>query len=184
MSDKKVYWIWLNNVPGIGARRFYKLIEYFESPENLYNASEKEFNHVGKLLGHKTMVLLQKFRKDEELYKAQKILEQSDLTIITLLSPEYPPLLKSIYDPPPVIYCRGKPLLSNKPAIAIVGSRLSSEYGRKSATKIARDLASSGVTIVSGMARGIDTMAHKVHWKLKMDIPLLFWVAGRLYLSC
>lgn len=161
MSDKKVYWIWLNNVPGIGARRFYKLIEYFESPENLYNASEKEFNHVGKLLGHKTMVLLQKFRKDEELYKAQKILEQSDLTIITLLSPEYPPLLKSIYDPPPVIYCRGKPLLSNKPAIAIVGSRLSSEYGRKSATKIARDLASSGVTIVSGMARGIDTMAHK-----------------------
>ena len=64
MSDKKVYWIWLNNVPGIGARRFYKLIEYFESPENLYNASEKEFNHVGKL--HwviKQWFLLQKFRK-------------------------------------------------------------------------------------------------------------------------
>jgi len=161
VSDNKLYWVWLNNIPGIGARRFYKLIEYFESPENLYNASKEEFKHVEKILGHNLMDLLQELRKDEELDKARKIVEQPDMTVLTLLSPEYPPLLKSIYDPPPVLYCKGKPLISDKPAIAIVGSRLSSEYGRRTAAKIAYDLAKAGVTVVSGMARGIDTMAHK-----------------------
>jgi DNA processing protein len=161
VCDKKLYWIWLNNVPGIGARRFYKLVEYYGSPELLFYATDEDLQTAVKILGDKTFAALREFRRDEELEKARKIMELPELSIITLLSPQYPPLLKSIYDPPPVLYCKGKPLRSDQPAIAIVGSRHSSEYGRRAARKISCDLARSGVTIVSGMARGIDTMAHK-----------------------
>lgn len=161
MSEDKLFWIWLNNVPGIGARRFYKLIEYYETPEQLFYATDEDLQPAAKLLGYKAMATLQEFRRDEALEKARKIMEQLDLTILTLLSPDYPPLLKSIYDPPPILYCKGKPLEYNRPAIAVVGSRLSSQYGRTTARKISCELARSGVIVVSGMARGIDTMAHK-----------------------
>ena len=161
MSESKLYWIWLNSVPGIGARRFYKLMEYYETPEQLFYATDKELQPAAKLLGDKVMAALKEFRQDQALEKARKIIGQTDLTVLTLLSPEYPPLLKSIYDPPPVLYCKGKPLEFDRPAIAVVGSRHSSQYGRTAARRISCELAIAGVIIISGMARGIDTMAHK-----------------------
>ncbi|MGI6571244.1 MAG: DNA-processing protein DprA [Caldicoprobacterales bacterium] len=161
MSEDKLYWIWLSSIPGIGARRFYKLMEYYENPQRLYYASEVDLKAAAGILGEKTADQLLKARCDENLEVARTLMESSDLEILTLLSPSYPPLLKSIYDPPPVLYCRGRPLLCKQHSIAVVGSRRSSEYGRTAARKISCRLAQAGVTIVSGMARGIDTMAHK-----------------------
>lgn len=161
MSENPLYWIWLNNVPGIGARRFYKLIEYYQSPEQLFYATDEELRAAAKFLGDKTMAALLELRRDDLLVKARKIMEQTDLTVLTLLSSEYPPLLKAIYDPPPVLYCKGKPLECDRPAIAVIGSRHSSQYGRAAARRISSELTKSGVTVVSGMARGIDTMAHR-----------------------
>ena len=161
MTDEKTYWIWLSTIPGIGARRFYKLMEYFESPRGLYEASEQELAQSARILGKKCWEQIATARKDKALKKAETILAMPDLRILTLVSSEYPPLLKSIYDPPPVLYCKGRPLPTEGPAIAVVGSRRSSEYGRMAARKISCQLARAGVAVISGMARGIDTMAHK-----------------------
>ena len=109
MSENPLYWIWLNNVPGIGARRFYKLIEYYQSPEQLFYATDEELRAAAKFLGDKTMAALLELRRDDLLVKARKIMEQTDLTVLTLLSSEYPPLLKAIYDPPPVFIVRVNP---------------------------------------------------------------------------
>jgi len=161
VPEEKLFWIWLNNIPGIGARRFYKLMECYKSPRQLFYAVEEELGAAGVILGDKTMNCFRELKRDGELEKAQRLMEYPGLQILTLLSPSYPPLLKSIYDPPPVLYCLGSPLQSDHPAIAVVGSRRSSEYGRMAARKISCELAGLGVTVVSGMARGIDAMAHK-----------------------
>ena len=161
MPEEKLFWIWLNNIPGIGARRFYKLMECYDSPKRLFYAAEKDLGPAANILGDKIMASLRELRRDDALENARTIMRHSDLKILTLLSPTYPPLLKTIYDPPPVLYCMGNPLRSDHPAIAVVGSRRSSEYGRMAARKVSCELARLGVTVVSGMARGIDTMAHK-----------------------
>ena len=75
VCDKKLYWIWLNNVPGIGARRFYKLVEYYGSPELLFYATDEDLQTAVKILGDKTFAALREFRRDEELEKARKIME-------------------------------------------------------------------------------------------------------------
>jgi DNA processing protein len=161
VTDEKVFWIWLSTIPGIGARRFIKLMEYFESPRQLFEASGKELAQSAKILGEKCSEQIASARNEESLKKAENILNIPDIRTITLMCPDYPPLLKNIYDPPPVLYCKGMPLLTDGSAVAVVGSRRSSEYGRMAAHRLSCRLAYAGVTIVSGMARGIDTMAHK-----------------------
>lgn len=136
-------------------------MEYFESPRNLYDASQQEFSHAAKIVGEKPYEHLVAARRDEELENAERIIGKINIQIMTLLSPDYPPLLKSIYDPPPVLYCMGQPIKQDRPAIAVVGSRRSSEYGRMAARQMAGQLAQAGAAVISGMARGIDTMAHK-----------------------
>jgi DNA processing protein len=88
-------------------------------------------------------------------------IRKKDATLITLASPEYPERLKEIYDPPPVLWVRGDARLLSRPSIAIVGTRHPSPYGMQVAEMLARDLAVRRLVIVSGMARGIDTCAHR-----------------------
>lgn len=161
MRDDLIYWVWLSTIPGIGARRFYKLMEYFETPQNLFEASQQEFSHSARIVGEKCYDYLAASRTEEGLKRAKGIMEFPNTHIISLLCPDYPPLLKSIYDPPPVLYCMGQPIPQDRPAIAVVGSRRSSEYGRMAARRMACRLTQAGVAVISGMARGIDTMAHK-----------------------
>lgn len=160
-TEEKLYWVWLSNAPGIGARRFYKLISAFGSPRNVFESPESELRALSRLIGDRNADRLISSRKQEALDAARAILESPGIRALTLLCPEYPSLLKTIYDPPPVLYTKGQPLNSDAKAVAIVGSRRSSEYGRMTAMKIASDLAAAGVTVVSGMARGIDTYVHK-----------------------
>lgn len=93
--------------------------------------------------------------------KDLNLIERLNVTLLPISSENYPVNLKNIYDPPVLLYARGKLLESDKMSIAIVGSRRASQYGLSVAAKLARDLASSGLAIVSGGARGIDSAAHK-----------------------
>jgi DNA processing protein len=161
VTNEKIYWIWLSTIPGIGARRFLKLLEYFESPQQLFEASDQELAQSAKILGDKCAEQIAAARNEEALKRAESILNLPDIRTLTLMCPDYPPLLKAIYDPPPVLYCKGLPLRTDGSSIAVVGSRRSSEYGRMAARRLSCRLAAAGVSIVSGMARGIDTMAHR-----------------------
>ena len=161
MQEEKQYWIWLNRITGIGARRFIKLIECYESPRRLFQASGYELEPAERILGEKLSEHLKASQSKEALKQAEAVLNTPGLQVLTLLSPRYPDILKTIYDPPPVLYCMGQELRTDLPTIAVVGSRRSSEYGRMSAKKVAFELAQAGAAVVSGMARGIDSMAHK-----------------------
>lgn len=88
-------------------------------------------------------------------------LAQAKVKYVTLLDADYPENLKTIFDPPPVLYYRGELKAEDALAVAIVGSRRATPYGRESATRLARELARAGVTVVSGLARGIDSCAHR-----------------------
>lgn len=161
VTEEKSYWIWLSTISGIGARRFLKLLEMFDSPQMIYNASDKELIQLSRVLGEKCAQQILSSRNELALRRAESILLSPGINIITLQCSEYPTLLKTIYDPPPVLYIKGQPLRIDGPTIAVVGSRRSSEYGRVVAERISAQLAQLGVTVVSGLARGIDTMAHK-----------------------
>lgn len=159
--DGRAYWVWLSSVPGVGARRFYKLMEAFGSPQAVFEASEQALSTQRDALGEKALEQVRMSRQGALLSKAEGLLSMPALQILTLLSPEYPPLLKTIYDPPPVLYGKGLALRSECRMIAVVGSRRSSEYGRQSAARFCETLARSGAAVVSGLARGIDTYAHR-----------------------
>ncbi len=157
----KVYWIWLSSIPGIGAKRFYYLIKRFGSPKAVWECTNNDILDASRLIGDRVAQNVVIHKSMEHLEKAQKIADESDIEVITLIDDEYPKLLKTIYDPPPVLYCKGQPLMETPYMVSIVGSRRTSEYGRQMAERLAYDLSCAGVTIVSGLARGIDTMAHR-----------------------
>ena len=158
--QEKVYWIWLSMVPGIGARRFKYLLELYGSPLDLWHASDNEIISATAKLGKNVVQNIIRYRQERYLRRAAKLLEFPGVRIVTLMDKEYPWMLKQIYDPPALLYCKGNYMDFSRPAISIVGSRNPTSYGRQMAEKLAFQLASAGVIIISGLARGIDTMAH------------------------
>ncbi|MFY9279812.1 MAG: DNA-processing protein DprA [Caldicoprobacterales bacterium] len=158
--EERIFWVWLSQIPGIGARRFHVLIEYFGGADRVWFASEEDITGLAPSLGRNVVNEIINQRNNNTLDRIKKMLDSTEFRIITLLDDEYPVLLRQIYDPPPVLYCKGLPIENNHPTISIVGSRRSTAYGRQMAEKFSYELASAGVTIVSGLARGIDAMAH------------------------
>ena len=151
--------IGLNMFCDIGSARLKKLLNYFGKPENILKAPCEKLmavSGIGKEIARKVTSLKEK-DIDEELDLAKKY----NLKIITLDDTEYPGNLKHIPDPPIVLYVKGELKDEDRLSVAIVGSRRASFYGLSSAEKFANDLANQGITIVSGLARGIDTSAHK-----------------------
>lgn len=149
----------LNLVGGIGSVRLKKLLEYFDKPENILKAAEEKLmavSGIGKEIAHKITTLRQ-----EDLSKELKLARELGLEIIAKDDLDYPSNLKQIYDPPIILYVKGRLIQEDDRALAIVGSRRASLYGRACAEKFATELAQQGITIVSGMARGIDTCAHR-----------------------
>jgi|LSQX01.2.fsa_nt_gb DNA processing protein len=159
MADNKQYWTWLSSVPGIGSVKSRKLLEYFEKPLNAWVAKEDEFRNL-PFLNPADIVNLTDNRIKERVKSHLDNLYKLDIKVITIEDPLYPYYLKNIYDPPIVIYLKGS-ILENEKYLAIVGSRKATSYGQGMAQKIASELTRYGITVVSGMARGIDTYAHK-----------------------
>jgi len=160
-TQDKVYWIWLSSIPEIGSKRFYYLIERFGSPKGVWDSDVSELKEICRFMGSRAVQSIINHKKPVYVEQAQKIYEDPSINVITLIDDEYPKLLKTIYDPPAVLYCKGKPLTETPFMVSIVGSRRTTEYGRQMAEKFAYELSGAGFTIVSGLARGIDTMAHK-----------------------
>lgn len=149
----------LNLVSDIGSIRLKKLLEYFGKPENILKASTEKLiavSGIGKIIAEQISSL-----KKEDLDKEFSLAKKLNLKIMTYDNESYPENLKNIYDPPIVLYVKGELKAEDRFSLGIVGSRRASYYGLTTAEKFAYDLSGMGFTIVSGMARGIDTCAHK-----------------------
>ena len=153
-------WIRLIRADGVGPKSFERLLKRFGTVDNVLGASVGQLTQI-EGIGNKTAegikASIGKFNVDKELALAEKL----GVTIINWDDKRYPPALKAIYDPPPVLYYKGTIERGDSLAVAIVGSRRCSTYGQEQASRFGHMLASAGFTIVSGMARGIDTASHR-----------------------
>lgn len=155
---EKYYLAALTTVIGIGSVRVKKLVEYFGSAQQAWFA-DKQALIQSKHLDGKTCDNLVKQRDCLDIHKfAESILKKS-INIYSIFDEDYPCLLKQTFNPPPILYCRGK-LPDTRNIIAIVGARKASAYGKNAANMLAAELSKSGFYIISGAARGIDTCAH------------------------
>jgi len=157
MSDLK-YWLAFSQFYKFGPAKYKRLRNYFPSMENAYKASQKDYLHAGieEKIAEEFMIFKHQVEPDkllENLYKEK-------LNALTIDDPAYPKLLKQIYDPPFILYYRGLLEAFDGFTLAVVGARKYSTYGAQVTEKLIRELAFNKLTIVSGMALGIDTLAH------------------------
>jgi len=160
MAKEIFYWLALSLVPGVGSILFKRLLERFKTPEAVFRAAAKELSAV-EGLGEKVAQAIREGPFEKKVERELYLLEKVGGRILTLGDENYPKRLKDIYDPPPVLYVRGALRKQDELAISIVGSRKTSPYGRWFTERVSRELVQQGVTIVSGMARGIDSVAHQ-----------------------
>jgi len=153
------FWFALKSIPHVGNATFRRLVEHFGTPGRALSASESELAAVRGISMAAIASLLTHDPRDEAERECAA-LKRSGARIVTLHSPDYPGLLLQIPDPPPFLYLKGE-LSCAETAIAIVGSRRASGYGISTTEKMARGLARQGITVVSGMARGVDAAAHR-----------------------
>src|SRR5215510_13038174 len=155
-----VDWIALSFIVGVGSRTAAALIEKFGSPTLIFAASTRSLEAAG--LSRESIDALKNSNSREKAHSHIDEIRRFGAEAITLTDQRYPRLLRETYDPPIVIYCLGNLAAAvHQPAIAIVGSRRCSSYGRNVAEKLSRELAERGITIISGLARGIDSAAHR-----------------------
>ncbi len=152
------YWLWLGELPGLKNQTRLALLEHFGSPEAAYYADPGEVALTEGITREQADRL-----KNKDLSEADRILgacEKENLQILTLQDAAYPVRLRNIYDPPCVLYVKGRlPVIDEEAAIAVVGTRTATPYGLREAEKFGFGLAKGGAAVVSGLARGIDSAA-------------------------
>ncbi|MFQ5826603.1 MAG: DNA-processing protein DprA [Dehalococcoidia bacterium] len=153
------YWVGFSLIPGIGRVRFSRLEAYFGDLEAAWHASASDLRAAG--LDARTVQAIVNRRPRISLEAEMERLEQYRVKALTWSDPAYPPRLKEVYDLPPVLYVRGSLLPEDEWAVAVVGTRRATIYGRQVTEEIVADLARSRITIISGLARGIDSIAHR-----------------------
>ena len=151
-------WLQLTLAPGLGAATLRKLLSQFGLPERVLAASRVELSRYASA---EALRSLDSEDVANAVARALAWLEQQGNSIVTLADAAYPRLLLEISDPPAVLYCRGRTELLNRPALALVGSRNATAQGNSNAEQFARNFSSAGLTIVSGLAQGIDAAAHR-----------------------
>ncbi len=156
-SDKDLLWLELVHTPEFAPRYIPSLLERFGGIERVFEAGLLELGEIGSSAAGGIAARAGRNAAQREA----EMLEKSEISLASFESEDYPPLLRKIPDPPPVLYFRGKLDITKKPAVAMVGSRQSTAYGEQVAQRLAGDLAARGVVVVSGMARGIDQKAHQ-----------------------
>lgn len=159
MVDPRMYWVGFNMVKGIGAVRFKALLEVFGTAEAAWNASPEALLETG--LSRKIVESFQRVHKGVSLEQIWERIQSLEVQVLTWDDDGYPRHLKEIDQPPPVLYIRGSLLPEDEWAVAIVGTRRVTAYGRQVAEEVATTLAHNAVTIVSGLARGVDSIAHQ-----------------------
>jgi len=152
-------WLKLIRADGVGPATFCKLTKYFGSPDRALGASASQLAKIDGI-GFKTAERIAATRDKFDVTTELELADKFGVWIINIQDKRYPPVLKQIYDPPPVLYVKGSLSRQDNLAISIVGTRRCSLYGQEQASRLAHLLSSAGFTIISGMARGIDTAAH------------------------
>ena len=152
------YWVGFNAIPGIGRVKFSQLESYFGSLEAAWEAGPADLKHSG--LDRSSIKAISDWRLRISLEEEMEKLERFSIEVLTWHDPDYPARLKEIYDYPPVLYVRGSMLAEDEWCLAVVGTRRPTVYGRQVTEEIVTELARSKITIVSGLAKGIDSVAH------------------------
>lgn len=158
-DEDRLAWLALSLTPGLGPRRILDSVQQLDAPAQIFSLPLTDLEGLRFPAASAQFIFDGRARKAAEA-EWPRVAEQS-ARVITFTCPEYPERLKEIYDPPPVLWVRGDVGLLKRPAIAVVGTRHPSPYGSGMAEMLSRDLAARRLLIVSGMARGIDSSAHK-----------------------
>ena len=153
------YWIGFNQVQGIGATRLRALLDHFGDLETAWHAATSDLQRSG--LDNRSLANLLKLRDGLDLDAEIRRLERLGVQAFTWDDPGYPRSLRQVYNPPPLLYVRGSLEKRDEWAVAIVGTRQASAYGKEAARTFSAGLARVGVTVVSGLARGADAEAHR-----------------------
>ncbi|KPJ76518.1 MAG: hypothetical protein AMJ54_11375 [Deltaproteobacteria bacterium SG8_13] len=159
VDGKLLPWFVLKSVSGIGNRLFKRLIDDFGSPQAVLAASAKQLLQVQGITA-RLAAGIRAQRITDPIKREVDLVQGAGVRIVTLADPDYPALLLQIPDPPPFLYLRGS-LEKKAGCVAVVGSRNATSYGLQAARLLSSELAGRGITVVSGMARGIDTAAHQ-----------------------
>ena len=150
----ELYYYWLHNVSGIGRHTYQRILQYM-TPEELYKGGIEKVNHL--LRENQKESILDSI-KNCNISREWEILQKRKIEVLGLLEKNYPEKLSQINDPPPILYCKGKKEILNKPSVAVIGARGCSNYGSLVAKELGRQLAARRIVVVSGMARGIDSI--------------------------
>jgi DNA processing protein len=158
IDDRTLEWIKISLMEGIGEKRLKTMMLSFSDPFLLYESDVKKLTDTIPKFEN----IFKKIKETKvDITTYTKKLEDYSIDVLTLVDQDYPQALRNISNPPPVLYVRGNFKKEDEISMAIVGSRKASYYGKKMAAKFSRSLVSLGFTVVSGMARGIDTIAHQ-----------------------
>lgn len=157
MQKDLAYWVALSHIPQITAGMFERLLAAFGTAENIWQAKEKDLEALDKNLARQIIVL----RRETPPKKLLDEILKKDIKILIIKDKNYPKLLKEIADPPFLLYVKGEIKSQDDFSMAVVGSRRPTNYGREVTESLTQALVFNGFTIVSGMARGIDSVAHR-----------------------
>jgi len=158
-TDELKYWVAFSGIPGVGRVRIAQLKEHFGSLRDAWKAPEGKLKQAG--LDSRSVDALVTIRPRISVDAEMEKLEHHKVNVLICEDPTYPSRLKEIYDYPPVLYVRGNLPAEDEPCLAVVGTRRPTVYGRQVTEEMATDLARSSITIISGLARGIDSVAHR-----------------------
>ena len=153
------YLLALHSIDGLGPIRLKSILDYFKDPKLAWEATTSELIKIG--IPRPTVDLLRATREKLDPDAYVESIQKSGISWLTIFDDNYPALLKQIYDPPVVLYYKGDILPQDDKAIAVVGSRKMTGYGKAVTEKFTKGLAAVGLTIVSGLARGVDSQAHR-----------------------
>ncbi len=149
---EEMYYYWLHNIPGIGRVTLQKILKHM-TPKELY---ENKLEKKSVFLTEKQKENIIKSRKQWDIFKEWEVVKKKKIHLLIHGKAGYPENLSQISDPPPILYCKGKTEILDKPIVAVIGARACSNYGSLAAKELGRELAAMGIVTVSGMARGID----------------------------
>ena len=157
--EEELHWLALTLVPGLGTRNAGKVVARFRTPQAIFRASPSELESAG-ISGGLARSITSGCTFEDAVVQQEKMLAAGTVAV-TINDPSYPPLLREIFDPPILLFARGRVELLQGTMFGVVGTRRPTPYGLAATERLSADLARAGLTIVSGMARGIDTAAHK-----------------------
>ncbi len=149
----------LNMLPGMGPVRLRALLKQFSTPQQILSAGASDLRQVAGV-GQEVAGAIADWESHVDLQGELALAEEMDVTILSWDSAEYPTRLRELHDPPIVLYCLGKLDARDQHAVSVVGTRKPSHYGQECTKKLSYQIAYAGLTVVSGLARGVDTLAH------------------------